>query len=66
MRSFLSSLEDEQEQRDNLEQGGDHKSQERGRLGRSRETAETKGELSREDAHDILRARKYPHEDGPL
>ncbi len=48
-RSFVES-EDEQEQRDNLRvtASGDHVA--RGRLGRSKETAETKGGLSREDA----------------
>ncbi len=53
--AFVES-EDEQEQRDNLELlRGDYVA--RGRLGRSQlETAETKGELSREDAHGILRS----------
>ncbi len=42
---------------------GDHVA--RGRLGRSRETAETKGELSCVKTHDFLQGMQDLHEDGP-
>ncbi len=37
----------------------------RGRLDEAKETAETEGELSREDVHDIWQGMQDLHEDGP-
>ncbi len=66
-RSFVES-EDEQEQRANLgSYCGAVTMLVRGRLDETaKETAETKGELSREDTwHDICVSMQDLHEDGP-
>ncbi len=56
---LLSSLEDDKQRgQPRVIASGDHVA--RGRLGRSQVTAETKGELSREDVHDILQGYARP------
>jgi hypothetical protein len=62
--AFVES-EDEQEQRDNLELLQAVTMLREDDLDEAKETAETKGELSREDVHDILQGMQDLHEDGP-
>lgn len=62
--AFVES-EDEQEQRDNLELLQAVTMLTEDSLDEAKETAETKGELSREDVHDILRGMQDLHDDGP-
>lgn len=57
--------EDEQEQRDNLELLQAVTMLTEDDMDEAKETAETKGELSREDVHDILTSLQDLHEDGP-
>lgn len=62
--AFVES-EDEQEQRDNLELLQAVTMLTEDDMDEAKETAETKGELSREDVHDILQGMQDLHEDGP-
>lgn len=57
--------EDEQEQRDNMELLQAVTMLTEDDMDEAKETAETKGELSREDVHDILQGMQDLHEDGP-
>lgn len=57
--------EDEQEQRDNLELLQAVTMLTEDDMDEAKETAEAKGELSREDVHDILQGMQDLHEDGP-
>lgn len=61
--AFVES-EDEQEQRDNLELLQAVTMLTEDSLDEAKETAETKGELSREDVHDILQGMQDLHDDG--
>lgn len=61
--AFVES-EDEQEQRDNLELLQAVTMLTEDDLDEAKETAETKGELSREDVHDILQGMQDLHDDG--
>lgn len=61
--AFVES-EDEQEQRDNLELLQAVTMLTEDDMDGAKETAETKGELSREDVHDILQGMQDLHEDG--
>lgn len=61
--AFVES-EDEQEQRDNLELLQAVTMLTEDDMDEAKETAETKGELSREDVHDILRGMQDLHDDG--
>lgn len=61
--AFVES-EDEQEQRDNLEVLQAVTMLTEDDMDEAKETAETKGELSREDVHDILQGMQDLHEDG--
>lgn len=62
--AFVES-EDEQEQRDNLELLQAMTMLTEDDMDEAKETAETKGELSREDVHDILQGMQDLHDDGP-
>ena len=62
--AFVES-EDEQEQRDNLELLQAVTMLTEDDMDEAKETAETKGELSREDVHDILQGMQDLHDDGP-
>ena len=62
--AFVES-EDEQEQRDNLELLQAVTMLTEDDMDEAKETAEAKGELSREDVHDILQGMQHLHEDGP-
>lgn len=62
--AFVES-EDEQEQRDNLELLQAVTMLTEDDMDEAKETAEAKGELSREDVHDILQGMQDLHEDGP-
>ena len=62
--AFVES-EDEQEQRDNLELLQAVTMLTEDDMDEAKETAETKGELSREDVHDILQGMQDLNEDGP-
>lgn len=62
--AFVES-EDEQEQRDNLELLQAMTMLTEDDMDKAKETAETKGELSREDVHDILQGMQDLHDDGP-
>lgn len=57
--------EDEQEQRDNLELLQAVTMLTEDDMDEAKETAEAKGELSREDVHDILQGMQDLHDDGP-
>lgn len=57
--------EDEQEQRDNMELLQAVTMLTEDDMDEAKETAETKGELSREDVHDILQGMQDLHDDGP-
>lgn len=57
--------EDEQEQRDNMELLQAVTMLTEDDMDEAKETAETKGELTREDVHDILQGMQDLHEDGP-
>ncbi len=59
----MSSLEDEQATGQPRAQAGTMLREDD--LDEAKETAETKGELSREDVHDILQGMQDLHEDGP-
>lgn len=61
--AFVES-EDEQEQRDNLELLQAVTMLTEDDMDEAKETAETKGELSREDVHDILQGMQDLHDDG--
>ena len=61
--AFVES-EDEQEQRDNLELLQAVTMLTEDDMDDAKETAETKGELSREDVHDILQGMQDLHDDG--
>lgn len=61
--AFVES-EDEQEQRDNLELLQAVTMLTEDDMDEAKETAEAKGELSREDVHDILQGMQDLHEDG--
>ena len=62
--AFVES-EDEREQRDNLELLQAVTMLTEDDMDEAKETAETKGELSREDVHDILQGMQDLHDDGP-
>lgn len=62
--AFVES-EDEQEQRDNLELLQAVTMLTEDDMDEAKETAEAKGELSREDVHDILQGMQDLHDDGP-
>lgn len=62
--AFVES-EDEQEQRDNLELLQAATMLTEDDMDEAKETAEAKGELSREDVQDILQGMQDLHEDGP-
>lgn len=62
--AFVES-EDEQEQRDNLELLQAVTMLTEDDMDGAKEIAETKGELSREDVHDILQGMQDLHDDGP-
>ena len=62
--AFVES-EDEQEQRDNLELLQAVTMLTEDDMDEAKETAETKGELTREDVHDILQGMQDLHDDGP-
>ena len=62
--AFVES-EDEQEQRDNLELLQAVTMLTEDDMDEAKETAETKGELSREDVYDILQGMQDLHDDGP-
>lgn len=64
-REAVVESEDEQEQRDNLELLQAVTMLTEDDMDEAKETAETKGELSREDVHDILQGMQDLHEDGP-
>lgn len=57
--------EDEQEQRDNMEVLQAVTMLTEDDMDDAKETAETKGELTREDVHDILQGMQDLHDDGP-
>lgn len=61
--AFVES-EDEQEQRDNLELLQAVTMLTEDDMDEAKETAETKGELTREDVHDILQGMQDLHDDG--
>ena len=61
--AFVES-EDEQEQRDNLELLQAVTMLTEDDMDEAKETAETKGELSREDVHNILQGMQDLHDDG--
>ena len=62
--AFVES-EDEQEQRDNLELLQAVTMLTEDDMDEAKETAETKGELTREDVHEVLASLQDLHEDGP-
>lgn len=62
--AFVES-EDAQEQRDNLELLQAVTMLTEDDMDEAKETAETKGELSREDVHELLESLQDLHEDGP-
>lgn len=62
--AFVES-EDEQEQRDNLELLQAVTMLTEDDMDEAKETAETKGELTRDDVHDILQGMQDLHDDGP-
>lgn len=62
--AFVES-EDEQEQRDNLELLQAVTMLTEDDMDEAKETAEAKGELTRDDVHDILQGMQDLHEDGP-
>lgn len=64
-REAVVESEDEQEQRDNLELLQAVTMLTEDDMDEAKETAETKGELSREDVHDILQGMQDLHDDGP-
>ena len=64
-REAVVESEDEQEQRDNLELLQAVTMLTEDDMDEAKETAEVKGELSREDVHDILQGMQDLHEDGP-
>ena len=64
-REVFVESEDEQEQRDNLELLQAVTMLTEDDMDEAKETAEAKGELSREDVHDILQGMQDLHEDGP-
>ena len=63
-REAVVESEDEQEQRDNLELLQAVTMLTEDDMDEAKETAETKGELSREDVHDILQGMQDLHDDG--
>lgn len=63
-REAIVESEDEQEQRDNLELLQAVTMLTEDDMDEAKETAETKGELSREDVHDILQGMQDLHDDG--
>lgn len=64
-REAVVESEDEQEQRDNLELLQAVTMLTEDDMDEAKETAEAKGELSREDVHDILQGLQDLHDDGP-
>lgn len=63
-REAVVESEDEQEQRDNLELLQAVTMLTEDDMDEAKETVETKGELSREDVHDILQGMQDLHDDG--
>lgn len=63
-REAVVESEDEQEQRDNMELLQAVTMLTEDDMDEAKETAETKGELSREDVHDILQGMQDLHDDG--